>query len=162
MKKSLIASALLLVAPSFAANWQTIHTEHFNVHFSSEHTDFAKSTAVELEIVRTKVLEQQNRALDKIVDVVVFDPLNAANGFALPTSNNPVMALFTTPPQSDTVISNSSGWQQLLVLHEYIHLVHLAQPTRSEWQQKIRGVWDLYDLTYGDTPRWVKVAKKKP
>ena len=39
---------------------------------------FAKSTAVELEIVRTKVLEQQNRALDKIVDVVVFDPLNAA------------------------------------------------------------------------------------
>lgn len=48
---------------------------------------------MELEIVRTKVLEQQNRALDKIVDVVVFDPLNAANGFALPTSNNPVMAL---------------------------------------------------------------------
>ena len=155
MKKSLIASALLLAAPSFAADWQTIHTEHFNVHFSSEHTDFAKSTAVELEIVRTKVLEQQNRALDKIVDVVVFDPLNAANGFALPTSNNPVMALFTTPPQSDTVISNSSGWQQLLVLHEYIHLVHLAQPTRNDWQQKIRGVWDIYDLTYGDTPRWV-------
>ena len=155
MKKSLIASALLLAAPSFAANWQTIHTEHFNVHFSSEHTDFAKSTAVELEVVRTKVLEQQNRALDKIVDVVVFDPLNAANGFALPTSNNPVMALFTTPPQSDTVISNSSGWQQLLVLHEYIHLVHLAQPTRNDWQQKIRGVWDIYDLTYGDTPRWV-------
>lgn len=155
MKKSLIVSALLLAAPSFAANWQTIHTAHFNVHFSAEHTDFAKSTALELEIVRTKVLEQQNRALDKIVDVVVFDPLNAANGFALPTSNNPIMALFTTPPQSDTVISNSPGWQQLLVLHEYIHLVHLAQPTRNNWQQKIRGVWDLYDLTYGGTPRWV-------
>ena len=155
MKKSLIASALLLAAPAFAADWQTIHTEHFNVHYSIEHIDFAKSTAVELEIVRTKVLEQQNRALDEIVDVVVFDPLNAANGFALPTSSNPVMALFTTPPQSDTVISNSSGWQQLLVLHEYIHLVHLAQPTRNHWQQKVRGLWDIYDLTYSDTPRWV-------
>ena len=155
MKKTLIASALLLAAPSFAADWQTIHTENFNIHYSIEHVDFAKSTASELEIVRTKVLEQQNRALDKIVDVVVFDPLNAANGFALPTSNNPVMALFTTPPQSDTVISNSSGWQQLLVLHEYIHLVHLAQPTRNDWQQKVRGIWDLYDLTYSDTPRWV-------
>ncbi len=155
MKKTLITSALLLAVPSFAADWQTIHTEHFNIHYSVEHAEFAKSTAAELEIVRTKVLEQQNRALDKTVDVVVFDPLNAANGFALPTSNNPVMALFTTPPQSDTVISNSTGWQQLLVLHEYIHLVHLAQPTRNDWQQKMRGVWDLYDLTYSNTPRWV-------
>ncbi|MEL0648825.1 hypothetical protein V6248_15465 [Pseudoalteromonas agarivorans] len=155
MKKTLIASALLLATPTFAADWQTIHTEHFNVHFSKEHVDFAKSTATELEIVRSKVLEQQNRALDKTVDVVVFDPLNAANGFALPASNNPVMALFTTPPQSDTVISNSTGWQQLLVLHEYIHLVHLAQPTRNDWQQKMRGIWDLYDLTYSNTPRWV-------
>ena len=155
MKKTLITSALLLAVPSFAADWQTIHTEHFNIHYSVEHAEFAKSTAAELEIVRTKVLEQQNRALDKTVDVVVFDPLNAANGFALPTSNNPVMALFTTPPQSDTVISNSTGWQQLLVLHEYIHLVHLAQPTRNDWQKKMRGVWDLYDLTYSNTPRWV-------
>jgi hypothetical protein len=155
MKKALIASALLLAAPSYSADWQTIHTEHFNVHYSTEHTDFAKSSANELEIVRKKVLEQQNRALDKVIDVVVFDPLNAANGFALPTSNNPLMALFTTPPQSDTVISNTTGWQQLLILHEYIHLVHLAQPTRNNWQQKVRGLWDLYDLTYSDTPRWV-------
>ena len=60
MKKTLIASALLLAAPSFAADWQTIHTENFNIHYSIEHVDFAKSTASELEIVRTKVLEQQN------------------------------------------------------------------------------------------------------
>jgi Tol biopolymer transport system component len=155
MNKTLIALALLLSAPTFSADWHTIHTEHFNVHYSTEHIDFAKSTAVELEIVRIKVLEQQNRALDETVDVVVFDPLNAANGFALPTSNNPIMALFTTPPQSDTVISNSTGWQQLLVLHEYIHLVHLAQPTRSEWRQKIRSAWDVFDLTYSNMPRWV-------
>ncbi|TMP70518.1 hypothetical protein, partial [Pseudoalteromonas sp. S1608] len=85
-------------------------------------------------------------ALDKIVDVVVCDPLNPANGFALPTSNNPVMALFTTPQQTDTVLSNSSRSHQLLGLNEYIHGVQLAQPTRSECQQKIRVVWDLYDL----------------
>jgi hypothetical protein len=104
--------------------------------------------------VRTKVLEQQNRAIDKIIDVVVFDPLNSANGFALPPSENPMMALFTTPPQSDTVVSNSAGWQQLLILHEYVHLVHLAQPTRNDWRQAVRGVWDLYDLMYEPMPRW--------
>lgn len=155
MKKTLLATALLLSAHAKATvQWQTIHTEHFNVHYSQENADWARSAANELEIVRSKVLEQQNRALDETVDVVVFDPLNAANGFALPVSNKPLMALFTTPPQSDTVVSNNSGWQQLLVLHEYIHLVHLAQPTRSNWRQELRNTWDLYDITYSEMPRW--------
>ncbi|MDQ9092121.1 hypothetical protein RC083_11035 [Pseudoalteromonas haloplanktis] len=156
MKKTLLTLSLFLASHVQAApQWQTIHTEHFNIHYSEENADWARSAANELEIVRAKVLEQQNRALDETVDVVVFDPLNAANGFALPVSNKPLMALFTTPPQSDTVISNSSGWQQLLVLHEYIHLVHLAQPTRSQWRQKLRNIWDLYDISYSDMPRWV-------
>lgn len=156
MKKTLLATSLLLATHTQAAvQWQTIHTEHFNVHYSQENADWARSAANELEIVRSKVLEQQNRALDEAVDVVVFDPLNAANGFALPVSNKPLMALFTTPPQSDTVISNNSGWQQLLVLHEYIHLVHLAQPTRSKWRQELRNIWDLYDITHSEMPRWV-------
>lgn len=155
MKKTLLATALLLSAHAKATvQWQTIHTEHFNVHYSQENADWARSAANELEIVRSKVLEQQNRALDETVDVVVFDPLNAANGFALPVSNKPLMALFTTPPQSDTVVSNNSGWQQLLVLHEYIHLVHLAQPTRSKWHQELRNTWDLYDITHSEMPRW--------
>lgn len=156
MKKTLLATSLLLATHTQAAvQWQTIYTEHFNVHYSQENADWARSAANELEIVRSKVLEQQNRALDEAVDVVVFDPLNAANGFALPVSNKPLMALFTTPPQSDTVISNNSGWQQLLVLHEYIHLVHLAQPTRSKWRQELRNIWDLYDITHSEMPRWV-------
>lgn len=155
MKKTLLAAALLVATNAQAAvQWQTIHTEHFNVHFSPESADWARSAANELEIVRSKVLKQQNRALDETVDVVVFDPLNAANGFALPVSNKPLMALFTTPPQSDTVISNSSGWQQLLVLHEYIHLVHLAQPTRSHWRQELRDIWDVYDIAHSEIPRW--------
>jgi len=155
MMKRTLLTVFLLVACNVQAQWQTIYTEHFNVHHTHDNQDWARSAAIELEIVRTKVLEQQNRALDTAVDVVIFDPLNSANGFALPPSENPMMALFTTPPQSDTVISNSSGWQQLLILHEYIHLVHLAQPTRSDWRQAVRSVWDIYDLTYAAMPRWV-------
>ena len=156
MKKTLLTSAILFAHSVHAdTQWQTIHTEHFKVHYQQEDNQWARSAANELEIVRSKVLAQQNRALDEVVDVVVFDPLNSPNGFALPTSNNPMMALFTTPPQSDTVVSNNSGWQQLLVLHEYIHLVHLAQPTRSHWRQELRGVWDLYDISYSNMPRWV-------
>ncbi len=156
MKKSLLALSLSV---GFAANandaqWHTITTDHFKVHYQQAYQAWATSAANELEIVRDKVLEQQSRSLDKPVDVLVFDPINAANGFAIPPSNQPLMALYATPPQSDTVISNSSGWQQLLVLHEYIHLVHLAQPTRSEWRQKLRDIWGIYDLSHASMPRW--------
>ena len=87
MKKALLTVALLAAShASSQETWQTIHTEHFNVHFSTENQQWARSAATELEIVRDKVLKQQNRALDEVVDVLVFDPFNASNGFALPLS----------------------------------------------------------------------------
>ena len=76
MKKSLLS---LMVAASFATaandNWQTIETENFKVHFPKAYQSWATSAANELEIVREKVKEQQNRVLDKQVDVIVFDPI---------------------------------------------------------------------------------------
>lgn len=156
MKKTLVAAALAsCIGTAQATEWQTISTENFNVHYQAESKAWALSAANELEIVRDKVNQQQGRVLNKKVDVLVFDPTNVANGFALPFSKEPQMALITTPPQSDTAISNHSGWQQLLVLHEYVHLVHLAQPTRNEWRQKLREIYGLYDITYDDMPRWV-------
>ncbi|MBQ4862151.1 hypothetical protein J8L98_10675 [Pseudoalteromonas sp. MMG013] len=135
--------------------WSTLRTAHFNVHFTDGHDAWAQSAAQELEQVRQFILTQQNRSLPAIADVVVFDPIHGANGFALPSTDSPLMALFTTPPQSDTVISNSRGWQQLLILHEYVHLVHLSQPSRNRWRQRIRNSWDLYDLNEATMPRWV-------
>lgn len=150
------ACLLLVVSTQARANdWQTLHTEHFRVHYTPTQQAWARSAAVELELVRDLVLQQQGRALDSIADVVVFDPINGANGFALPSTGTPLMALFTTPPQSDSVIANSPGWQQLLILHEYIHLVHLSQPSRSVWRQHLRDWFDIYDLSSAVLPRWV-------
>jgi len=68
MKKALLSVALLAAGhASSQETWQTIHTEHFNVHFSTENQQWARSAATELEIVRDKVLKQQNRALDEPV-----------------------------------------------------------------------------------------------
>ncbi|NOU51229.1 hypothetical protein HG263_11895 [Pseudoalteromonas sp. JBTF-M23] len=138
-----------------AAHWFTLNTEHFNIHYTQGNEAWARSAAQELEIVRDKVWQQQKRVLEGKADVVVFDPIHAANGFALPSTDNPLMALFTTPPQSDTAISNHASWQQLLILHEYIHLVHLSQPSRHRWRQALRDTWDLYDISQAMMPRWV-------
>ena len=53
MKKVLLTAALLAAShASSQETWQTIHTEHFNVHFSTENQQWARSAATELDIVR--------------------------------------------------------------------------------------------------------------
>ncbi len=162
MKKIVTLFCTLLISIFASANdrfvehkdWQTIETENFRVHFTPEYRDWAVSAANELEKSRQLINDQQGRVVVDKVDAVVFDPFNGANGYAIPLENKPFTGLFVTPPQSDSIISNSSSWQQLLVLHEYVHLVHLTQPERSVWRNRLGKIWDIYDITSIDTPRW--------
>ena len=108
-----------------------------------------------MEIVRQLIKEQQGRVITEKVDAYIVDPYNAANGFAFPLSHRPYMAFFATPPQSDTIIANSTGWQQLLVLHEYVHLVHLGQKSRSNWRNNLANWYDFYDASQINGERWV-------
>ncbi|PKI15733.1 TolB family protein [Colwellia sp. 12G3] len=138
-----------------AQDWQTFETENFRVHFTPEYRQWALSSAREMEVVRQLIKDQQGRVLTEKVDTFIIDPYNAANGFAVPLSHKPYMALFATPAQSDTVISNSTGWQQLLVLHEYVHLVHLAQKSRSNWRNNVANWYDIFDASQINGERWV-------
>ncbi|PCK30677.1 TolB family protein [Pseudoalteromonas piscicida] len=153
--RTLLIIFVALTSFGLQAKWQTIKTENFNVHYPQPLQHWAYSAANELEVVREKVLAQQGRALNERADVIIYDPDNAANGFALPSTDKPMMALLATPPQSDSVIANNTSWQQLLILHEYIHLVHLSQPSRNQWRQQIRDWHDITDLLDAVLPRWV-------
>ncbi|MDP7593537.1 MAG: hypothetical protein QF552_12745 [Litorilituus sp.] len=138
-----------------AQNWQTFETENFRVHYTPKYQQWALSSAREMEKIRTLIKEQQGRVLDEKVDAYIIDPYNAANGFAIPLSNAPYMALFATAPLSDSIIANSTGWQQLLILHEYVHLVHLGQKSRSRWRNKLASWFDIYDASQITEHRWV-------
>ncbi|MCF6441622.1 hypothetical protein L1077_19470 [Pseudoalteromonas luteoviolacea] len=153
----LIALLFCVCVPALAKtqDWQSIQSPHFRVHYQPQHYTWASAAAIELEAVRQRVLAQQNRALDVTVDAIVIDPFNLPNGFALPSSDSPFMALYVTPPQSDMAISHSPSWLKLLVLHEYIHLVHLSQPSRHTLKQTLRDLSDSYDLASAVLPRWV-------
>ena len=138
------------------AKWTVFETNSFRIHYTAEYRDWAISAAHDMEAAAKTVKEHQDRDLKMKVDVVVFDPFNDSNGFAIPFSNRPIMALFATPPQSNSIISNSSSWQQLLSLHEYVHLVHIGQPSRQSFKQSLSKYWDLYDIYKSSgMPRWV-------
>ncbi len=137
-------------------DWQTFETNHFRIHYRPEYKDWALSGAIELENIRTLIKNQQNRSLDKKIDVYVKDPFNLPNGFAIPLNSKPYMTLYATPPLSDGVLSNYGNWQQLLILHEYVHLIHLAQKNRANWRNTLGNWWDLYNASQiPGGERWV-------
>jgi hypothetical protein len=133
---------------------QTLETANFKLLYPAEVAALAKNAAHELEHSKVMLERHQQRVLTEKAEVVVFDPNNAPNGFALPLSHQPTMALFATPPQSDMVLHNMTGWMQLVALHEYVHLVHLAQPHRHEWQNNAGKFIQFADLARLNTPRW--------
>ncbi|KMT64995.1 TolB family protein [Catenovulum maritimum] len=135
-------------------DWQTIETEHFNVHFPPELKTWAVSAAHQAEIVREVLKKQQNRVLTEKVDTFVVDPYNLPNGMAMGLSHKPIMILFATPVQSN-ILPNFSSWQQTLILHEYVHLLHLAQKPRHKWRNRAAQWFDLYDALKLDSERWV-------
>lgn len=154
----LVTSNLTAAAENIVAHqdWKVLETKHFRIHYTIDYRNWAISAAYDMEASAEILKKQQQRWLQEKVDVVVFDPLNDSNGFAIPFSNKPIMALFATPPLSDSLISNSNSWQQLLSLHEYVHLVHIAQPDRSQLHNSISKYWDLYDIfRAASMPRWV-------
>ncbi|MDO6719734.1 hypothetical protein Q4575_09995 [Psychrosphaera sp. 1_MG-2023] len=151
----IVASGQGIADPMSKLDWKIFKTEHFRIHYTAEYEEWSIAAAHEMEASRTVLLQQQKRSLPEVVNVVVFDPLNDSNGFAIPYSNKPFMALFATAPQSDSQISNSSSWPQLLSLHEYAHLLHLAQPSRNTWTNFVASIYDIYDVTNGITERWV-------
>jgi Tol biopolymer transport system component len=158
---ALLLSACFSIAVSAVDNvietqdWQIFETEHFRVHYTPEYRDWAIASAHEMEAAQRVVLAQQGRELAEKADVIVFDPLNLSNGYAEPVTHNPFMALYAAPPQSDSIIGNSDSWQQLLALHEYVHLVHLSQPQRNPVRRIAGELFDWFDVSDAITHRWV-------
>ncbi len=150
----LLSDKVLATRPSEA--WLSYQSQHFRIHFTAPYQQWAIASAAELENIRNIVEKDQHRVIDEVIDVVIFDPENSANGSAIPLSHKPFIKLYTTPPQSDSMLSHAPSWQQLLILHEYIHVVHLGQKSRHKLTNRISKWWDFYDaiqIPFED--RWV-------
>lgn len=154
---SLLALAVSLSCQAITVQqqqWKTLETEHFKVLYPEQFSGLAMNAAQELELSRTLLQRHQQRGLTEKAEVLIVDPNNAPNGFALPLSHQPTMALFATAPQSEMVLHNMTGWMQLVALHEYVHLVHLGQPHRSQWRDQLAKNWQFADVARMSTPRW--------
>lgn len=158
-------SAAALLLPSLAsaqfvwrpeAEWRTLETAHFVVHYPRDFERWTLAMAEQLEAVRAAVGREVGSVPSARVTVLVTDPLAVSNGSAWPSLDSPSIVLWPTPPDPRSAIGNSRGWAELLAVHEFAHIAHLTRPSRSRRQRLLMRLSPLrLSPVVMRSPRWV-------
>lgn len=136
------------------ADWRTVTTAHFRVHYPAPAEAWTLRAVARMEAIRERVAAEVGFAPTRVIDVIVEDPVAQPNGMALPLLDAPRMVLWTSPPGPDAAIGNYADWAEDLIVHEDVHSVHLLRPSRNPWRHLGELVLPVGPITAG-APRWV-------
>jgi hypothetical protein len=151
---AVVVSTLPALAQAPSADWRTVDTTHFRVHYTAAAEAWALGAAARLESIRQRVVAEVGYDPPEVADVLVTDPVAQANGMAFPLLGSPRMVLWTSPAGPDSVIGFYRDWTELLILHEDAHLVHLLRPSRNPTQALAERLLPLGPIPLR-APRWV-------
>lgn len=158
-----IVCAAALGAPAAAAQentlphlrWGTLDTRYFRFFFTADASEWTRDVASRIDAAHDAVAALVGSAPPKRVMVIVEDPNNVSNGFALPLLDHPLIFLWPTPPDAASSLGNGS-WGDQLSIHEFAHIAHLTRESRNP---AIRRLTRLLPVKFGPlalhTPRWV-------
>src|SRR5688572_6051699 len=118
--------------------WRTITTARFDIHFPAEMEDWTRAVAQRMETVADAVNAMVGNKPASRITMIVEDPSNVANGFALPFMEGPVIFLWPTPPSPSPPFGTHRGWGEVLAIHEYGHIAHLTFPSRTSLERFLR------------------------
>jgi hypothetical protein len=150
----LLAVPLPALAQGPAADWRTLETPHFRVHYPAASEAWTRRAAARLESIRERVTAEVGYAPPEVVEVVVSDPVADANGEAFPLLGWPRLSLWTSPPGPESDLGHYTDWSDLLIVHEETHLVHLLRPSRNPLRQLLARVAPVGPIPL-TAPRWV-------
>src|SRR5262245_13864993 len=146
--------SLPIQAQGPAADWRTLTTQHFRVHYPAPSEAWARRAAARLESIRERVVAEVGYEPPEVVDVLVSDPVADPNGQALPFIGWPRLILWTNPPGPESEIGHYADWPELLIVHEETHLVHLLRPSRNPLRRLLAEAVPLGPIALR-APRWV-------
>ncbi|MGQ0766286.1 MAG: TolB family protein [Gemmatimonadota bacterium] len=148
------AAAQFLTRP--ARDWQTVETATFRVHFPAEMRTWAMPVAQRLESYASAVSQATGSRPRSRTTVLIEDPSNVANGFAVPILEGPVIFLWPTPPTPGPTFGSHRGWGEILALHEFGHIAQLTIESRNPWERRL---WSILPSRIGPvarkSPAWV-------
>ena len=157
-----VTCALLTPAPATAQQttlphlaWRTLDTRYFRIYFTRDAEEWTRDVAARIDAAHDAVSALVASAPRERVTVIVEDPNNVSNGFALPLLDAPLIFLWPTPPGPTASISNGA-WGDLLSIHEYAHIAHLTRESRNPALRRLSRLLpvQLGPLALG-APRWV-------
>lgn len=142
---------LSLVDPS--ANWRTLETRGFAVHFAERHRAQARTVAGVAEAVLPRITALLRWTPQSRIHVVVLDSADFANGLASPIPFNYTM-VFLSPPDEGELLQNRE-WLELVLTHELFHIVHLdkARSAPLGLRHVFGRLWFLFPNLL--QPRWI-------
>src|SRR5687767_1378183 len=138
-----------------ALEWETVRTRHFDVHYPASMSEWTLDLVSRLDAVRDAVSALVGFAPRARITVLVEDPVNQSNGFAIPPLTDPLIVLWPTPPDPSGMLGTYRDWPELLAVHEYAHIAHLTRPTRNPAERRL---WRFIPFRVGPVarraPRW--------
>jgi hypothetical protein len=126
----LFSNAIIFPTTAFSAltqdpslHWRTLYTDHFEIHFHTGENDLAHEVAEISERVHNKLSKTFNWAPESRTQIVVTDRFDFSNGLAYPIPRN-WMLLIINAPDSFSSLGDYDNWLELLIIHEYTHVLH--------------------------------------
>ncbi|HEX3583356.1 MAG TPA: hypothetical protein VH087_16420, partial [Thermoanaerobaculia bacterium] len=147
--------ALPLIAQTPAADWRTITTPHFRVHYPRGYEAWTHRAVEHLESIRAAVAKETGYSATQKTDVIVMNPYAEANGETVPLLDTPRIVLFAEPPGPEDPVGEYGDWSDLLVTHEMTHLEHLLRPSRNPELRLIEQLLLPISPIGLSAPRWV-------
>jgi len=117
-----LANAAFFQDPSLT--WQTLSTPHFNIHFHDKEKALAIKTAAVAEHAHRRLSKFFNWRPTRPTELVLTDRYDFSNGWATPLPRN-TMTIIVSPPDDIGVLDDYEDWLDLLIVHEYTHVLHL-------------------------------------
>lgn len=149
----------MLTKNSYAASYdpsvkyRTIFTEHFAVNYPEDLEEVAQKTANICEEVHSILSPKFQWNPWGRTQVLLSDASDIANGMASVLPYN-WMYIRVAAPEIDSSLSTFDEWLRLLIMHEYVHILHL---------DKVKGFWQFSKYIIGKTaspngviPGWFK------
>lgn len=123
------------------ADWRTIRTPRFHVHFTPDVEHIARRAAVVAESAYV-ALSAELHAPRGPIDLIVADNVDFSNGYATAFPTNRIV-LYARPPVDVQSLRFYDDWMTILVSHELTHIFHL---------DRARGWWGVAQRVFGRNP----------
>ncbi|MCW8854366.1 MAG: hypothetical protein OQK72_06665 [Gammaproteobacteria bacterium] len=135
-------------------DWLTTETENFLIHFTERHNTIAARAALIAEKAHKRLSPIINWQPEDKTHLVISDETDFSNAYATPYTFNRTV-IFISPPDYPNSLEDYDNWLELLITHEYTHILHLDKSTGAA--SVLRNIFGRHVLLFPNfyQPPWL-------